>query len=118
MTRHAATAWVRMYCSRDRQARVAIFRRVGAEWQLHTVDGPAPAPGGGAAGGLPVAGSFGISAEYRGCPGCGNDSYVHCSSCRELGCWRSSEPYYTCGNCGVGGPVSGRIEALGAIDAS
>jgi hypothetical protein len=109
-------AWVRMYCSTDRQARVATFRRAGREWQLTTVGGPAPSTSS-AAGKLPVAGSFGISPEYPGCPGCRSDSYARCGNCNQIGCWRSSESYFRCGNCGDGGQVSGSIESLGAMDA-
>jgi hypothetical protein len=112
----AQRAWVRMYCGRDRQARVAVFRRSGTEWQIVSVGGPDRSAQS-QPGGLPVSGSFGIAAGYEGCPGCGSDSYVRCGPCAQLGCWRSSEPVFTCGNCGNSGPVSGRIESLGALDA-
>jgi hypothetical protein len=116
MNERAGTAWVRMYCATDRQARVATFRRSGREWQLASVGGPAPAGGGG--GGLPVSGGFGFAPDYAGCPVCRNDSYVRCSGCGQLGCWRSSEPMFTCGNCGQRGKVEGAIDSLGALDAS
>lgn len=116
MTDRAQTAWVSMYCSRDKKARVAIFRRVGSEWQLTSVGNPAA--GGNAAGGkLPVTGRFGLSPEYRGCPACGNSSYCRCNACGQIGCWQHTESYYTCGSCGQGGHVSGSIESLGALDA-
>jgi hypothetical protein len=111
----AQRAWVRMFCAKDRQARVATFHRAGAEWQLLSVDGSAPSPSL-AAGGLPVAGSFGIAPEYRGCPACGSDGYVRCTSCGQLSCWDSNHQRFACGNCESGGPVSGRIESLGALD--
>lgn len=116
MTDRSRTAWVRMYCSRDRQARVATFRQVGPEWQLASVGGQAPSGGAGA--GLPVAGRFSFVPGYQGCPGCGSDSYVRCGSCGQLGCWRSTEAYFSCGNCGRSGLVSGAIESLGALDAN
>jgi len=123
-------AWVRFTCSTDRRARVATFRHSGAEWQLVSVsrqpssgvefgspprvdstpDGPVPT------GTLGVNGPFGIAPDYRGCPGCGNDSYVRCGSCGELGCWRSSKPHFTCGACGNGGEVSGSIQSINALD--
>jgi hypothetical protein len=115
MTERARTAWVRMYCSQDRQARVATFRQAGTEWQLASVGGPAPAGTG--AGGSPVSGTFGYAPGYRGCP-CGSNSYVRCSGCGELGCWQHGASYFTCGNCGVGGYPSGSLDSLGAIDAS
>jgi predicted RNA-binding Zn-ribbon protein involved in translation (DUF1610 family) len=111
----AQRAWVQMYCGQDRRARVATFQLFAEEWQIFSVGGPEPSAEG-AAGGLPVSGAFGISTGYEGCPGCGADSYARCGACRQLGCWRSSEPVFTCGNCGHGGPVSGRIESLGALD--
>jgi len=111
-------AWVRFTCSTDRGVRVATFRHSGAEWQLVSVsrqpsepDSPVPA------GKLGVNGPFGIAPDYRGCPGCGNDSYVRCGTCGELGCWRSSKPYFTCGACGNGGEVSGSIKSINALDA-
>ena len=118
------TAWVRFHCATSSSAgdgpagpaRVATFRRVGEVWQLTAVDDDAPgAPA--SAGGLPVTGPFGLSPEYRGCPGCGSDSYVRCGRCGGLGCWRSSDPIFRCGACGHRGPVSGPIESLGALDA-
>ena len=48
MTEHAGIAWVRMYCSGDRRARVAAFRLSAEEWQLTTVGGPEPIGEGGA----------------------------------------------------------------------
>jgi hypothetical protein len=109
--------WVRFHCSTDRSTRTATFRRVGDEFQLARV-GPEPIPADGApGGGLPVNGSFGLSPEYRGCPGCRSDSYVRCGSCGELGCWRSTQPYFTCGHCGNGGRVQGSITSISALDA-
>jgi hypothetical protein len=100
-------------------ALIATFRRVGEQWQLTAVDDDTPsAPGAPApSGSLPVTGPFGLSPEYRGCPGCGSDSYVRCGACGGLGCWRSSDPIFRCGACGHRGPVSGPIESLGALDA-
>jgi hypothetical protein len=113
----ASTAWVRMYCSADRQPRVAVFRSAGETWLITEVDqSPPPPPD--TAGGLPVAGQFGISPSYRGCPSCGNGSYARCGNCGELGCWKSTEPHFTCGNCRRGGRVSGELDSLGALDAS
>ena len=103
----AQRAWVRMYCGRDRQVRVATFQRSGADWQLVSVGRPEPSAGE-TAGALSVSGGFSLGPGYEGCPGCGSDSCV--------GCWRSAEPVYTCGNCAATGPVSGRIESLGALD--
>ncbi|MEV6348680.1 hypothetical protein [Actinoplanes sp. NPDC051851] len=112
----ARTAWVRMYCSADRRMRVATFRLAAGEWQLAVVGEPEAAPEVVTGGGLPVAGRFGFAPGYPGCPGCGGDSYVRCGSCRQLGCWKSADPRFTCGNCGNSGPVSGSIDALGALD--
>ncbi len=119
------TAWVRFHCATSASSagdgpasppRVATFRWAGEEWRLTSVDDDAPgAPA--SAGALPVTGPFGRSSEYRGCPGCGNDSYVRCGRCGGLGCWRSSDPIFRCGACGHRGPVSGTIESLGALDA-
>jgi hypothetical protein len=116
VTEHAGTAWVWMYCSGDRRARVATFRLSAEEWQLTAVGGPEPVGEGGGGGGLPVSGRFGLAPGYRGCPGCGSDAYVRCGSCGGLGCWRSSETHQTCGNCGNRGPVDGAIDSLGALD--
>jgi len=111
-------AWVRFTCSTDRSARVATFRKSGAEWRLVSVsrqpsapDNPAPA------GALGVTGPFGTAPEYDGCPGCGNDSYARCAVCGGLGCWRSSKTSFTCGVCGNGGKVSGSIQSINALDA-
>jgi hypothetical protein len=108
------SAWVRFTCSTDRSARVATFRKSGAQWQLAAVSEQAEAPGG--AGSLDVAGPFGIAPEYRGCPGCGNDSFVRCGGCGGLGCWRSAKAYFSCGVCGNEGEVSGSIESISALD--
>jgi hypothetical protein len=111
-------AWVRFTCSTDRSTRIATFRKPGAEWQLVSVSRQPSAPGSAtAAGALGMNGPFGISPEYRGCPGCGNDSYTRCAVCGELGCWRSSRPRFSCGVCGNGGKVTGRITSINALDA-
>lgn len=89
-------AWIRFFCGKDQRGRVAIFTRVGQEWQLSSVGAEVPQQL--QAGRLPVAGRFGISAEYKGCPRCRSNSYVRCG---ELSCWDSSLRYFTCGNCGA-----------------
>lgn len=111
----AHNAWVRFFCDKDRRGRMATFTKVGQEWQLSSVS--TNEPGQSQAGRLPVAGRFGISAEYKGCPRCGSDSYVRCHNCGELGCWNSSSCWFTCGNCGLGGEVRGSIESVNAVDA-
>jgi hypothetical protein len=117
-SRSHGSLWVRFHCSADRSTRTATFRRLGDEYQLFSVSRePVPPSGVAQSGGLPVDGAFGLSAEYRGCPGCGADSYVRCGSCGELGCWRSSRPYFSCGHCGIGGDVSGSITSISALDA-
>ncbi|MEV6301124.1 hypothetical protein AB0M02_17075 [Actinoplanes sp. NPDC051861] len=115
MNERARTAWVPMYCSGDRQARVATFRQAGQEWQIVEVGGPEPI-GESGGGGLPVTGGFGYAPGYRGCPACGREAYVRCGPCGQLGCWRTTEELFTCGNCGISGPVSGAIDSLGALD--
>lgn len=114
MADHMSTAWVRMYCSTDRKPRVATFRRVGEEWQLVAVGGAAQSVGA-TVGGLAVSGSFAIGPGYAGCPGCRSDSYVLCSVCGQLVCWRNTAGFYTCG-AAARGAVSGAIGSLGAID--
>lgn len=118
-SRSHGSLWVRFHCCADRSTRTATFRRQGNEYLLSAVTpNPAPPSGGAATGGLPVDGAFGLAADYRGCPGCGSDSYVRCGSCGELGCWRSNQPYFTCGACGNSGSVSGAITSISALDAS
>ncbi len=113
--RSASNAWVRFFCDKDQRGRMATFNKVGQEWQLFSVSTDASPQS--QAGRLPVAGRFGISSKYRGCPRCGSDSYARCGNCGELGCWDSSSRFFTCGNCGVRGEVSGSIESLNAMDA-
>ena len=112
----ASNAWVRFFCSKDRLVRIATFTKAGYEWQILSVNNT-EARRQSQPGGLPVAGRFGISPRYGGCPGCGSDSYARCNVCGELGCWASSSRYYTCGNCGRGGEVKGTIESVKAVDA-
>ena len=112
--RPASSAWVRFFCSQDRRARTAVFTRAGSEWQLSSVG--ADSPRASQPGSLPVAGRFGISPGYSGCPRCGNNSYVRCGNCGELSCWNSSSPRFSCGNCANRGEVSGSIESLNATD--
>lgn len=112
----ANNAWVRFFCSKDRRARVATFTKAGYEWQLVSVNNT-EVGGQAKPGAFPVTGRFGISPRYSGCPGCGNDGYVRCSVCGELGCWASSSPHFTCANCGRSGEVSGVIESVNAVDA-
>ena len=113
--RSASNAWVRFFCDKDQRGRMATFTKVGQEWQLSSVSADVPRQS--QAGRLPVAGRFGISAEYKGCPNCGSNSYVRCGTCGELGCWDSSSRNYTCGNCGIRGEVRGSIESVNALDA-
>ena len=112
----ARNAWVQIFCGRDRGARIATFIQAGNEWHLYSVSHTEThRPG--QSGGLPVAGSFGISPQYGGCPGCGSNSYVCWNACGELGCWSSATRYFTCGHCGRGGEVKGRIESVNTVDA-
>lgn len=86
------SAWVRFFCSKDSRVRVATFRKSGREWQLVAVAGQPPA-GESAPGRISVGGTFTVSPEYKGCPGCGS------------------------AGCGHGGPVGGTIENINALDA-
>jgi hypothetical protein len=108
-------AWVRIFCSKDRCARIATFTNAGYEWQLSSISST-EAPRQSRLGGLPVAGRFGISPRYGGCPGCGSDGYARCGVCGELGCWASAFPYFGCANCGKAGEVKGVIESVKAVD--
>ncbi|WP_041255170.1 hypothetical protein [Frankia sp. EAN1pec] len=71
---------------------MATFRKSGREWQLVAVAGQPPA-GESAPGRISVGGTFTVSPEYKGCPGCGS------------------------AGCGHGGPVGGTIENINALDA-
>jgi len=91
------------------------FEFSGGTWYLTSaaevsaVQSSSPAMG-------PLSGSFGLSPEYTGCPGCRADSIVCCGVCGELSCWQSSDPRFRCGFCGNEGVVSGRIEQVKPSD--
>lgn len=52
---------------------------------------------------------FSISPHYKGCPHCGNQSFVHCTTCGELSCWpRGKDGWHICPACDIGGRVMTR----------
>jgi len=106
--------WVLMKCSRSPITMISEFEFSGEAWYLTSAteisDGQSSSPDM-----EPLAGTFDLSPEYTGCPGCRADSIV-CCSCGELSCWKSSDPRFRCGFCGIEGVVSGRIEQLKPSD--
>ena len=111
-----SSAWVRFYCSTDKQARMARFRRIDGTWQLVSV-GDGWSSDDNPPGELTVEGSFGISPGYGGCPGCRNDSYARCGNCAEMGCWKSGTRKFTCAACRTSDKVAGSIQFLNAMEA-
>ncbi|UAC00107.1 hypothetical protein Dvina_19825 [Dactylosporangium vinaceum] len=108
---------VRFHCSADQSTRTATFSRVDGEYQIVDVSSAPAATSHATWSGdeLPVNGSFGTSATYVGCPGCGSDGFVCCGSCGGLSCWCTREEQFTCGRCGNVGPVSGGITSIRAL---
>ena len=107
--------WVLMKCSRSPMTMISEFEFSGGAWYLTRAteisrgqSGPPQME--------PVAGTFNLSPDYTGCPGCRADSIVCCGACGELSCWKSSDPRFRCGFCGNEGVVSGRIEQVRPSD--
>jgi hypothetical protein len=65
-----------------------------------------------------IKGPLFISADYPGCPYCGNGSFFLCNGCRTLNCQGSATSkeagrvYVDCANCGPVGYLEGNIEQL------
>ncbi|GAA2687346.1 hypothetical protein [Actinoplanes palleronii] len=112
----AESAWLNFHCGTDKQTRLATFHHNGTEWLLAEVSAEPLPEGGAMPGRIAMTGQFGLAPGYTGCPGCAAVNFVRCGSCAELGCWVGASVDFTCGNCGIQGPVVGTIESLDAMD--
>lgn len=105
-------AFVPMTCSRSGRFLMTRFEWNGYGWSLVGASfarRPTSSPG---FPGEEVQGSFELSSDYQGCPGCHADGFVRCGRCAELGCYDTSWPQFQCASCGNSGEVSGTIANL------
>src|SRR5215467_8933148 len=99
--------WIPMGCARSRSTTIAHFQFADGSWYLldaRKTEKRVVRAGESSA----LTGTFLLSPEYPGCPGCHADSIVCCNTCGELSCWQSSDQRFTCASCGAIGLVSGR----------